>query len=771
MSASLDRASGAVTIVQVAAVPNSPAVLGDFVQSGWSLTIAAGSTTSTGLVTITGVDNDVDAPDKQLTVVGLADNDVGVLVPLSLSLTILDEDATPTAELVLDTSSISEDGGVATVTAQLDHPSSEATVVTVSATPVAPAVSGDFTLSRSTLTIAAGSTTSTGTVTVTGVDNQVDAADKTVTVSATASNDHGVTAPAAKTLTIADDDRRTVTLSLDASSISENGGVATVTASLDGVSSVATTVTVSVTPHAPTVTGDFVISGSTLTIAAGSTASTGTVTITGVDNALDELDRTLTVSGSASNGVGVSGPSPVDLTIEDDEAEPNVQLFLDASSISENGGVATVSAQLDQASSGVTTVQVDVVPDSSAVWADFVQSGSTLTIASGSTTSTGTVTITAVDNDVDAPDKLLIILGTANNSVGVGSPSAIGLTLGDDEAAPTAELVLDTSSISEDGGVATVTAQLDHASSEATVVAVSVTPVSPAVSGDFTLSGSTLTIAAGSTTSTGAVTITGIDNQVDAADKTVTVSATASNSHGVTAPAAKTLTIADDDRRTVTLSLDASSISEDGGVATVTASLDGVSSAATTVTVSVSPVSPAVAGDYSVSGSTLTIAAGSTASTGTVKITGVDNNFDDLDRTLTVSGSASNSVGVSGPSQVDLTIADDDRRTLSLHLDKTSISENGGIAMVSARLDNVSSVATTVTVSVSPVSPAVAGDFRLRGGTLTIAAGSKSSTGLVRDRGPEQRRRRARQDSDGCGFGEQQRRRVGPVARQSDHHG
>ena len=735
VSASLDRASGAVTIVQVAAVPNSPAVLGDFVQSGWSLTIAAGSTTSTGLVTITGVDNDVDAPDKQLTVVGLADNDVGVLVPLSLSLTILDEDATPTAELVLDTSSISEDGGVATVTAQLDHPSSEATVVTVSATPVAPAVSGDFTLSRSTLTIAAGSTTSTGTVTVTGVDNQVDAADKTVTVSATASNDHGVTAPAAKTLTIADDDRRTVTLSLDASSISENGGVATVTASLDGVSSVATTVTVSVTPHAPTVTGDFVISGSTLTIAAGSTASTGTVTITGVDNALDELDRTLTVSGSASNGVGVSGPSPVDLTIEDDEAEPNVQLFLDASSISENGGVATVSAQLDQASSGVTTVQVDVVPDSSAVWADFVQSGSTLTIASGSTTSTGTVTITAVDNDVDAPDKLLIILGTANNSVGVGSPSAIGLTLGDDEAAPTAELVLDTSSISEDGGVATVTAQLDHASSEATVVAVSVTPVSPAVSGDFTLSGSTLTIAAGSTTSTGAVTITGIDNQVDAADKTVTVSATASNSHGVTAPAAKTLTIADDDRRTVTLSLDASSISEDGGVATVTASLDGVSSAATTVTVSVSPVSPAVAGDYSVSGSTLTIAAGSTASTGTVKITGVDNNFDDLDRTLTVSGSASNSVGVSGPSQVDLTIADDDRRTLSLHLDKTSISENGGIAMVSARLDNVSSVATTVTVSVSPVSPAVAGDFRLRGGTLTIAAGSKSSTGLVRIEG------------------------------------
>ena len=54
--------------------------------------------------------------------------------------------------------------------------------------------------------------------------------------------------------------------------------------------------------------------------------------------------------------------------------------------------------------------------------------------------------------------------------------------------------------------------------------------------------------------------------------------------------------ITDDDAKpTVTLLLSDASIAEDGGVTTVTASLSHPSSVATTVTVSVSPDSPAVA--------------------------------------------------------------------------------------------------------------------------------------------------------------------------------
>ena len=113
----------------------------------------------------------------------------------------------PTVTLELTPSSIGENGGSSRVTASLDRVSSEETTVTVSATPVAPAVSADFTLSANKrLTIAAGQTASTGTVTITANNNGVDAPDKTVRVTGTASNSQGVTDPSEVTLTITDDD-------------------------------------------------------------------------------------------------------------------------------------------------------------------------------------------------------------------------------------------------------------------------------------------------------------------------------------------------------------------------------------------------------------------------------------------------------------------------------------------------------------------------------------------------------------------------------------
>ena len=104
---------------------------------------------------------------------------------------------------------LSENGGAASVTASLSGPSSEAVNLTVSASPVSSAVAGDFAISsNNTLTIAARQTSSTGTVTITGVDNNVDAPDKSMTVSATISGGLGVSAPSSRTLTINDDEER-----------------------------------------------------------------------------------------------------------------------------------------------------------------------------------------------------------------------------------------------------------------------------------------------------------------------------------------------------------------------------------------------------------------------------------------------------------------------------------------------------------------------------------------------------------------------------------
>ena len=133
---------------------------------------------------------------------------------------------------------------------------------------------------------------------------------------------------------------------------------------------------------------------------------------------------------------------------------------------------------------------------------------------------------------MDEPDETVSVAGTTTASGFSFTGTTVEIV--DDDASPTVTLSLSDGSIGEDAGVATVRASLNHASSVATTVTVSVSPDAPATSSDYSLSGNkVLTIAAGQTDSTGEVTITGVDNDVDAADKTVQVEGAAVNSLGV----------------------------------------------------------------------------------------------------------------------------------------------------------------------------------------------------------------------------------------------
>ncbi len=737
VTATLDHPSSEATTVTVSVSPDSPAVAGDYTLStNRVLTIAAGATTSTGTVTVTSVNNTVDAPHKTVTVSGTATNSQGVTAPDDVTLTIRDNDATPTVTLVLTPDSITEVNEQSTVTATLNHPSSEETTVTVSVSPVSPAVAGDYTLSTNrVLTIAAGATTSTGTVTVTSVNNTVDAPDKTVTVSGTATNSQGVTAPNDVTLTIRDNDATpTVTLVLTPASITEGGGTSTVTATLNHPSSDATTVTVSAAPVSPAVAGDYTLSGNReLTIAAGQTESTGTVTITGVDNDVVAAARDVTVSATATNSQGVTDPDDVTLTIRDDDV-PGLSIG-DASVAEGDSGstMLTFTVTLNPVALSPVTVDWATADGTARAGTDYTAGNGSLTFNAGDSTKTVTVTVTG--DNVDEPNETFTVTLSSASGAAISDGTATG-TIRDDDDEPTVTLVLSSNSITEVDQQSTVTATLNHPSSEATTVTVSVAPVAPAVAGDYRLSTNReLTIAAGQTTSTGTVTITAVNNTVDAPHKTVTVSGTATNSQGVTDPDDVTLTIRDNDATpTVTLVLTPALIPEAAGTSTVTATLNHPSSEATTVTVSVAPVSPATAGDYTLSTNRdLTIAAGVTTSTGTVTVTSVNNTVDAPHKTVTVSGTATNSQGVTAPAPVTLTIEDDDGPpTVTLVLSPTSITEVNEQSTVTATLDRASGADTTVTVSVAPVAPAVAGDYTLSTNrVLTIAAGQTTSTGTV----------------------------------------
>ena len=741
VTATLDKGAFSAATLTVAVSVAPPALAGDFALSAaTTLTFAKDETASTGIVTITGVNNVVDTPDKRVTVSAAASGDVRA--PPAATLTLRDDDEPPTPTLVLSPSSISESGGVATVTAVLSHPSGAPTTITVSSAAGAHAAAADFTQTGTALTVPAGRTESTGAVTITARGNAVDSPDKTVAVSGSASNRQGVSAVTGVTLAIADDDATpTAALALMPASISENGGVSTVTATLSHTSSEPVTITVTAAAVAPAIPGDFTRTGTTLTIAAGRTESAGAVTITANDNNVNSPDKQVAVSGSASGGLGVANPPDATLAIRDDDVLPSglpaVSLVLSSSSISENGGVATLSVVL----SAPATTDVEVLLSASpnrdvAGYSVVTPSGSSsLTITAGETASTDAFVITGVDDSVDSSnkEKEVIISGRVPDGTAT-RPAEVTLTLVDDEPTPAVSLALAPSSISESGGVSTVTATLSGASSEAVTVTVSAAPGTGAAARDFTLSAAkTLTIAARSTVSTGVVTLTAVGNAVVTPDKQVTVSGAVAGGNGASAPNPLALTLEDDDARpTASLVLSSSSISENGGVAMVTAALSYPARAAVTVTVSAAPVSPAVATDFTLNGAELVIAAGETTSTGTVRVTAHDNNADAADKTVTVSGTASGG-GVADPADAALTLRDDDGApTVSLVLSPASIAEAGGVSTVTATLSGAASATVTVTVSAAPGAWASTGDFTLSSqATLTIAAGSLTSTGAV----------------------------------------
>ena len=85
----------------------------------------------------------------------------------------------------------------------------------------------------------------------------------------------------------------------------------------------------------------------------------------------------------------------------------------------------------------MTTVVVSAEAISPAVPGDFTFSANrTLRIAAGETSSSGEVTIGAVDNILDAPDKMVTVSATAENINGVTPPSAVTLRIVDDDASP-----------------------------------------------------------------------------------------------------------------------------------------------------------------------------------------------------------------------------------------------------------------------------------------------------------------------------------------------
>ena len=622
----------------------------------------------------------------------------------------------PSLTLAVAPAAIAEDGDDARVTASLDKRWHEDVTVAVSASPVAPATASDFSLSSTTLTIDEGDRT--GRVTITAVDNDVQAADKQVTVSGAVTPDY-IPAPDAVTLTIRDDDAAapaptgfavragstTAELSWDrapkgvtitAHEVRYRAGDDDFpddwTAIADSAPGEANATGYAVRGLTPATDYDFELrvvndSGSSnAATASATTLAAFTARFETIPGTHDRTPFTVRIGFSADlesaavveGGVELTGGANTDVTrvdgrsdLFDYEVRPSgvgdVTITLPAASgCGSNGDICNTFDEPLTAELAGTVVFLGVQPRRKLVAnVDKILDTGTLPAEP----SNGFIYAQSFTTGTNETGYKLDRIGIQLADVDAGDAAAVSLLSADVDGKPNAELYpLTRAHALRDGAMNYFSAPHDARLTKETRYYLQVT---------------------GAGRSEFRVRIVGGTDETEedadsAADWSIgdDLRERRTTSEWITTP--KVMKIRVDGHvlsefPTVFLGLEPVAVAE-SGTATVTAAALPASDTAFTVEVSASAVSPATSSDFSLSSNTtLSFAADAAASTGTVTVGGTDDTVETADREVTVSGEVS-AAGVAGPDDVTLTILDDDAELFTAEFSEIPETHDGQTA-------------------------------------------------------------------------------------------
>lgn len=356
-----------------------------------AITIPAGA--SSAVFEISAVDDAIVDGSQPVVVQAVAAGYAGAAGALHVH-----DNDTPTLTLSIDTDSISEQGGIAHGTVHrntIDGP----LLVSLSSDDATEATTPSF------VTIPAG--VASATFDITGVDDAVVDGGQIAAIAATAQGYVG----AVSGLQVTDNDTPTLTLSLDADRVSENGGIAHATVhrnTIDGSLTVAVSLDDATEADAPQL----------VTIPAG--ASQATFDIIGLDDAIVDGVQAVTIAVAADGHAAADAR----LVVDDDDT-PTLTLAIDADSISEQDGVATatvhrntidgplaVSLSSSDADQAGVPASVTIPAGSMAVTFEIVAVDDTIVDGSQTISVTAvadghsgdSVQLTVVDNDVRPPE-------------------------------------------------------------------------------------------------------------------------------------------------------------------------------------------------------------------------------------------------------------------------------------------------------------------------------------------------------------------------------
>ena len=489
----------------------------------FSLTIPMGETSASTTFTLTPTDDQLDQSDEWITISNSSSH-----VTQSATLTLIDDDATPSILLSVHPTTIAEGDGATSVTVT-GAVTGGTMFGTAQAIPLTVAGSGTngvvgFTpVTGVSLPIGVGVTRGTTTFTLTPSDNQVAEANETVTISSSSAL---VTRSA--TLTLTDDDATpSIVLSVEPDTVSEGDGATTITVTGRvtgaGTFGAAQFIALSVAGSGDSGAVRFApVQGLVVVIWARTTSGKTTFTLTPTDNLTDDAHETITISSShalVSNAVA--------LMLLDDDGAPPIRLSATPGSVDEGGGstTITVTANSTDAFSETQVLPITVTGSGAPEAVDFTAvSGFDLSLPAGDLTASGSFTLVPTDDVVDEVQDSLWITSTNPTVVN----SALVLLTDDDQAPDGVTLSITPSVVSENDGAtsivvtATVSGSTRFASDKVLNLSVAGSglpnPVDFVAVPDFSL-----TIPAEAASGTGGFVLSPENDQEGESDETITI--------------------------------------------------------------------------------------------------------------------------------------------------------------------------------------------------------------------------------------------------------
>ncbi len=734
LTVDLSAASGQNVTVDYAVTGTATGSGTDYTLADSTLTINAGETS--GTITIGSIVNDSLDEANETVIVTLSNPSNATLGSDDVhTYTITDNDNAPAVDFNTTSSNGAESVSSKAITVDLSVVSAQDVTVDYAVTGTATGSGTDYTLANGTLTISAGQTS--GTITISNIiDDAADEANETVILTLSNATNATLGSDDTHTYTITDNDNAPVVdFNITSSTGAESVSSKAITVDLSAVSSQNVTVDYAITGTATGSGTDYTLANGTLTISAGST--TGLITIAGIiDDSLDEANETVIVTLSNPSNATLGSDDVHTYTITDNDNAPVVDFNTTTSSGAESVSSKAITVDLSATSSQNVTVDYAITGTATGSGTDYTLANGTLTINSG--TSSGIITIASIVNDTLDEDNETVILTLSNPSnATLGTDSAHTYTIADNDDSPVVDFNTTSSTGAESVSSKAITVDLSAVSAKAVTVNYALTGTATGSGTDYTLGSGTLTINAGS--STGTITIASIvDDSIDEADETVVLTLSNPSNATLGTDSVHTYTITDNDNTpTIDFNSTSSSGAESVSSKAITVDLSGPSSETVTVDYAVTGTATGSGTDYTLINGTLSIAAGST--TGSITIANiVDDTADEPDETIILTLSSPSNATLGSDDVHTYTIADDDGLPT---VDFNNASSNGAedISSVALTVDLSAASSNDITVDYTVTGTATGSgtDYTLADGTLTISAGATSGSitiaGIVDD--------------------------------------